>query len=280
MNKNLIDFINENEYLLLDGGIGTLLHENGYDYSTSMEKFILNHKDLYISILKDYEKSGSNIIYTPTFLGNNNYISNYGINTEEEKKMTKEIIKIIRNNFHGFIFGCIGSLDPKTEYSDEQLNEIYKDQIETFIKSKVDAVIIETQTNLKVAKFLVEKTYEHFPCFVTFALKENNQTFDNLDIVECYRTLESHISGFGINCSSFDSVLFGLKKLKQISKVPLISKPSMGIPGVNTLKTPDEFASFSISALESGAKLIGGCCGTSPKFIEAAKQKINEYYKK
>ena len=92
------------------------------------------------------------------------------------------------------------------------------------------------------------------------------------------KELEDNISGFGINCSSFESVLFGLEKLKAIAKVPLVSKPSMGVPGVNQLKTATEFSEFCVSAIKAGAKLIGGCCGTTPEYIKLAKENIDEYY--
>lgn len=89
------------------------------------------------------------------------------------------------------------------------------------------------------------------------------------------------VDAIGVNCSlGPDELLPFVKRMREVSDLPLIVKPNAGLPDPRTgayAMGPEEFANKMIPFLEMGVSMVGGCCGTAPEYIEALTKVIGEY---
>ncbi len=273
----------ENNILILDGAMGTMLQdisligENPVLLNLSKPEKITDVHRLYIN-------AGSNMILTNTFCANSRKLAGSGYSVAE-------VIAAAVNNAKkaaegkGFIaldIGPIGELfEPMGTLSFDEAYEIFKEQILCGAKEGVDAIFIETMTDLYEAKCAVLAAKEncHLPVFCTMSFEENMRTFLGTSISSAALTLEGlGVDYIGFNCSVGPKQMIGMvEELLKYTNLPIIVKPNAGLPqnvdGKEVFNADEnEFAEQMEIILKSGAGVVGGCCGTNPKYIEKLKK--------
>ncbi|MGG7076791.1 homocysteine S-methyltransferase family protein [Clostridium sardiniense] len=277
---NVREYIKDN-ILVFDGAMGTMLQNSGLKLGENPEIFNITHGEEIIKIHKDYINSGAKIVTTNTFGANELKLKNTKFSVEEIIKSGVDLARKAKGNKECYIaldVGPIGELlEPMGTLSFEKAIDIFKRQIKVGVESGVDIILIETMTDLYEMKAAIIAAKEScdLPIFATMTFEENGRTFTGCLPESMAITLEGlGVDAVGINCS------LGPKELKEIVKkiidntnLPVIVQPNAGLPNIIEGKavydiTEKEFSNSVRELVDIGVSIIGGCCGTTPKFTE------------
>ena len=285
----------ENKIVLLDGATGSNLLAAGMPKGVCPEKWILEHPEVLVELQKSYIKAGTDILYTPTFTGNRIKLSEYGLADKIESMnhalagLSKQAIKEAGVDRPVYIAGDLTmtgeQLYPIGTLLFEELVEVYKEQVRYLVEAGVDLFVVETMMSInecRAAVLAVKETCD-LPVMVTMTFKEDMRTFYGTDPVTALITLQSMgVDAVGANCSTGpDRMIELIRQMKQYATVPIICKPNAGLPKLVDGKTvydmdADQFAAEMKVIVETGASIIGGCCGTTPEYIRLVADAVRE----
>ncbi len=271
------------EFVILDGGMGTMLQQAGMPMGAIPELLNITDKDMVLGVHKKYIDAGSDIIYANTF-GANRYKLEHcdcsvaeiiGAGVANAKELCKDTGTLVALDI-----GPIGQLLEPTGYlSFEEAYDIFKEQI--IAGKDADLVVFETMTDLMEVKaaVLAAKENSDLPIMCTMTFEENGRTFTGCSVSAMALTLEGlGVDAIGINCSLGPKELLPVvEELSKWTTLPIVVKANAGLPDpvTNTYNvTPEEFAGYVKDMLKFGVKIIGGCCGTNPEFIAAVKKML------
>ncbi len=275
---------------ILDGATGTEIQKMGYDGSISSEEWALLHPDKIAELQRGYAEAGSNVVYAPTFGANRIKLEEHGVKdqvTEYNRKLAEISKKAVGDQIYvaGDIAPTGKILYPLGDIHFEELVAIYREQVEAMEESGVDIYVIETMMTLAEARaaILAVKSLSNKPIFVTFTCDETGRSLTGTDVTAVLQVMQGMgVDAFGLNCSvGPDQMLIQLKRLQEVSRIPLIAKPNAGLPIIvdgETVypATPEEFAEYIPALAEAGVEIFGGCCGTNKEHIRAIKKALEE----
>jgi 5-methyltetrahydrofolate--homocysteine methyltransferase len=278
----------DNRIVFLDGATGTNLMKAGMPAGVCPEKWILEHKDVMLQLQKNYVDAGSDIIYAPTFTGNRIKLADYGLEDRIEEINT-DLVKLSKEASGGraLIAGDITmtgrQLKPVGNLDFEELVEVYKEQIKILEKAGCDLLVVETMMSLQEcrAALLAAKEVSDLAVMVTLTFESGGRTLYGSDAASSAITLEAMgACAIGANCSTGpDKMAEIIESMALVTSIPVIAKPNAGLPTVdkdgNTEydMSRDVFADEIGVLIQKGATVIGGCCGSTPDFIRALKEK-------
>ncbi len=284
MNK-LLALFPEKEFIFLDGGMGTMLQRQGVDLGKVPEVLNITHPEVVQAVQKMYIDAGSDIISTCSFGVNEHKIQGCGYTVEELIGAAVKNAKAVTAGTDVKIaldLGPIGRmLEPNGNLSFEEAYEIFKRQI--IAGRGTDLITIETMTDLYELKaaLLAAKENSDLPIICTMSFEANQRTFTGTEVRAMALTVEGlGADAIGMNCSLGPAEFKPL--IEEISKwttLPIVSKANAGLPdpatGEYTVEA-EEFAELSAELIPFGLKLVGGCCGTRPEFIQAVVEKFKD----
>lgn len=279
--KNLLD---NNKYIIFDGGMGTMLQSKGMKIGATPELLNLTNPDWIIDIHKQYINAGANVIYANTFGANSYKLAKSGKTVDE---VIKAGILCAREAAKGtdtlvaLDIGTIGQLlEPTGTLKFEEAYEIYKEQI--IAGKDADLIVFETQTDLYELKaaVLAAKENSDLPIVCTMTFEKNHRTFTGCGISNMALTLDGlGIDAIGVNCSLGPVDLYPvIEELSNCTNTPIIIKPNAGLPDpvTNTYDVSAKDFAEQLEKFESyGVKILGGCCGTTPEYIRAVADKFS-----
>ncbi|EHI98914.1 Methionine synthase [Clostridium sp. DL-VIII] len=285
----LKEYIKDN-ILIFDGAMGTMLQKKGLKLGENPE--LLNIKEPYIieEIHKEYINSGANVITTNTFGANELKLKLCNLEVEDAVDAAVKIAKRAKGDSNTYIaldIGPIGELlEPMGTLGFDRAYEIFKRQVIQGTKSGVDIILIETMTDLYELKaaILAAKENSDLPVFCTMTFEENLRTFTGCSPEAMVLVLEGlGVDALGVNCS------LGPKQLKpvieeicSIAHIPVMVQPNAGLPTLSIGNetrydvTKEEFADTLCGFIDSGVRIIGGCCGTTPEYIKELSNTVKE----
>lgn len=288
MKKTEVLNLMEEEILLCDGATGSLLQKEGMPVGVCPEQWILEHPEAILKIQKEYVEAGSKIIYAPTFGGNRIKLSEYGLE-DQLVDMNKRLVTLSKEAAGDRAFVAADmtmtgeSLAPLGTLALEELIDIYKEQAKALYEAGVDLFVVETMMSLaeaRAALIAIKETCD-LPVIVTMTFEEDGKTLYGTSPECAAVVLESlGATAVGVNCSTGPLEMANVvKKMRSVCQIPILAKPNAGLPELEDGKTvykmtADEFAFYVPLLLESGANLLGGCCGTNPEFIAKLKEAV------
>lgn len=283
---NHLEFQNlvNSRILFLDGATGSNLMKRGMPAGVCPEEWILEHKDVFIELQQEYVEAGSDIIYAPTFTANRVKLAEYGLENEIER-INKDLVALskIAAGKKALVAADITmtgkQLAPMGPLEFEELVEIYKEQIKITVEAGVDLIVVETMMSLQEtrAALIAAKEVCELPVLITMTFEPGGKTLFGTDAMTAAVTLSKlGAAAIGANCSTGPEQMAEIiKEMRSVVSIPIIAKPNAGIPQLNdkneTIYDMNEadFVQGMKILIESGASLIGGCCGTSPAYIKA-----------
>lgn len=281
----------ENNIVFLDGGMGTLLQAQGLKPGEHPEHWNISHPEVITQIHKNYYDAGSNVVSTNTFGANR---LKFGAEELEEiikaafdnaKEARSQWEKENPSGAHKFIALDIGPtgklLKPLGDLDFEDAVSIFADTVKLGVKYGADLIFIETMNDSYETKaaLLAAKENSDLPVLVSNAYGEDGKLMTGANAAAMVAMVEGMgADAIGANCSLGPKQLRNVvEELLENASIPVVLKPNAGLPkSVNGQTvfdiTSDEFAQEVASLVEKGVRVIGGCCGTTPEYI----QKLNK----
>lgn len=275
--------LTENKLIYLDGATGSNLMKRGMPAGVCPEKWILEHPDVFIALQKEFVEAGSNIIYAPTFTANRIKLKEYGLENQIGD-INHRLVALSKEAADGkaFVAGDLTmtgrQLIPMGDMDFEDLINVYKEQIRFLADAGVDLLIVETMMSLQESRaaLIAAKEVCDLPVMVTLTFEADGRTLYGTDGITAAITLEKlGACAVGANCSTGpDKMVELIQSISKAVSIPVIAKPNAGMPGLNSegetvynMKAED-FAGEMKKLVDAGAGILGGCCGTTPKYIE------------
>lgn len=272
----------------LDGGMGTLLQAKGLTPGEHPETWNLTHPDIITDIHRQYYDAGSNVVSTNTFGANclkfsEDELDNILCAAFENARAAREACTNPEEKFIALDIGPTGKLlKPLGELDFEDAVEIFAKTVRLGVKYGADLIFIETMNDSYETKaaVLAAKENSDLPVLVSNAYGEDGKLMTGASPAAMVAMLEGlGVDGLGTNCSLGPKQLRPVvEELLQYASVPVLCKPNAGLPRDVDGKTvfdvsADDFAVEVADMVRSGVRIMGGCCGTTPDYIRATKEK-------
>lgn len=279
------DIMKHNEFIILDGAMGTVLQAAGLPAGALPETWNLLCPEVVVGIQKQYVESGSNVIFANTFGANRLKLSDSGYSVAEVVSAGIAVAKKAAEGTDTKVALDIGPLGqllaPLGMLRFDEAYDIFREMLVAGEEAGADLVIFETMGDLREIKagVLAAKEHTKLPIWTTMTYEKSGRTFVGVSVPTMALTLSSlGVEAMGFNCSLGPRELMTMvAELAKWTDKPIILKPNAGLPdsttGTYTI-TPEEFIREVKPATELGVYIFGGCCGTGPKYIEALKQEF------
>ena len=283
MSRRFFNLLENNEYVFLDGGMGTMLQAHGIQTEHVPELLNIENPEAVMKIHRMYAESGSDIIYANTFGANRFKLENSGHTVAEVVSAgVQNAKKAVGDKLVALDIGPIGQLlEPAGTLTVEEADDVYREIV--LAGKDADVVVIETMTDLYEVKSAVLAVKENCdkPLLVTMTFEENMRTFTGVSPECMVAVLEGlGADAIGVNCSLGPRELLPvLDRICSLTSLPVISKANAGLPDPVTNEYrlgAEDFAESSVKIAEAGVKVFGGCCGTTPEHIRQMKQKLSD----
>jgi len=273
--------------VFFDGGMGTLLQENGLGPGELPELWNLTRPELIKEIHSRYRAAGADILTTNTFGANPIKLHGCGRTTEE---IVAAAVGLAREAAPGALvamdIGPTGKLlRPLGDLDFEDAVSAFSRAAAAGEKAGADLILIETMSDTYECKaaVLAAKESTRLPVFVTMVVDEQGKLLTGGDIPAAVALLEGlGVDAVGLNCG------FGPEQMKKFlpqmtgtCSLPVIVNPNAGLPRAEGDKTvfdvnPEEFAAVMEEIAKEGAWILGGCCGTTPEHIAAVVRRCKD----
>ena len=284
---NILQYL-KNHIVYLDGGMGTLLQARGLRAGDMPERWNLSHAEEIVAIHKAYFDAGSNVVNTNTFGAN---ILKFG--ADELDAIIGAAIANARRaagvsageqpKWVALDIGPTGRmLAPYGDLDFEDAVSVFAETVRLGVKHGADLIVIETMNDSYEtrAALLAAKENSALPVFVSCAFGEDGKLMTGADPLAMIAMLEGMgADAIGINCSYGPRKLMGvIEDYLKYASIPVVFKPNAGLPTVKEGKTvydlsPEDFATDMADAVALGARVLGGCCGTTPEYIASLVKK-------
>jgi 5-methyltetrahydrofolate--homocysteine methyltransferase len=282
---DLKEYLTKSEgVLLLDGGMGTQLDERGVEMGGPT---CLSHPEAVLAVHQSYVEQGAMLLITNTLTMNRVYIESHGLDVDV-REVNLAGARLARQAATGgqYVLGDISSsgqmLAPLGTLTEEEAFASYKEQAEILAEGGVDGFIIETMYDLNETLIAVKacKAAADLPVIasMTFEMVKNGgRTIMGNSAAECAAALtEAGADVIGANCGSLTPLELAevVKYMSAATHLPIAVQPNAGKPRLEGDKavfdmSPEEFADGIAACIRNGAKIVGGCCGTSPAHLHA-----------
>ncbi len=273
--------------LFFDGGMGTMVQRAGLKAGQQPEVYNMIHPEIITSIHKAYVEAGSDIITTNTFGANEYKLQGTGYTVEEIVERGVSLArKAVGDGWVALDIGPIGQLmEPNGTLSFDDVYRSVARQVKAGVKAGADLVIIETIADLYEMKaaVLAIKENSSLPVFCTLTYGDSGRTMMGTDPLTAVNVLEGlGVDAVGANCSLGPKELMPIvDQILKYAHIPVIIQPNAGLPRLENGQTvfatsAKEFATYAAQMVRKGVRIIGGCCGTSPEFIEELRANIQD----
>lgn len=270
----------------LDGATGSNLQRMGMPKGCCTEQWVLENPEILQNLQRCYAAAGSQILYAPTFQAQPIALERVGL-AEDTEKVNARLVALSRDAAPECLIA--GDLTTLAAFCDswdpdniDLLIENYRRQIRGLIDGGADLLIAETlMYPLEAEAILTAAEMENAGAVMySFVMTGDGSLFSGQDACPILKDLsDSGAAAVGFNCVAADMMTpYLVRKLAKEIRIPILCKPNAGNPVINAAGVPEydmapaDFAQIVLDCHRSGAKLLGGCCGTTPEHIAALVQ--------
>jgi len=277
--------------VLFDGAMGTMLIARGLSSGVAPEKWNIERPEVVEEIHQAYFSAGSDVVQTNTFGGNRFKLRDKQLE-DDLVRINETAVRLAREVCPPgkFVAGDVGPsgklMAPFGPYGVREMEAIFAEQGQILVDAGVDLISIETMFTLEeaLAALRAIRGITDVPIFVSLSFDLKPRGFFTLmgeTPKACVKALEENGADvLGSNCQLGSREMVDLiYEMRRWTNIPIIAQPNAGSPVVKGGETvyeqsPEEFAEDVLRIVEAGAKVIGGCCGTTPRFIQEAGQHL------
>jgi 5-methyltetrahydrofolate--homocysteine methyltransferase len=284
----------ESRILLGDGAMGTQLQQAGLESGGCGEAWNLNHPERVLAIQRGYVEAGSDCLITNTFGGSRVMLERHGEGdrTAAINRAGAEVAREAFGGRPGFVLGDIGPfgglMEPYGEIPRDKVERAFREQARALVEGGVDAIIIETQTALEELEIAIAAAREAGAPVVIGSL-----AFDKMLDLDEVRTMmgvspemaaeflaQKGVDVAALNCGTGVDMRMAadvVRRYRGACGLPVMAQPNAGQPVLENMKvlykeTPEQMAVGLPGLVESGARIVGACCGSTPAHIRALRE--------
>jgi 5-methyltetrahydrofolate--homocysteine methyltransferase len=278
---DLLKFIKTQKIILLDGAMGSQLIKRGSEAGVSN----ITNPDMVLEIHRGYAQCDCHALIANTLTMNRIYIEthNLDIGVREVNIAGVELAKQVAGE-NQYVLGNLSStgqmLEPYGTYKESDFYENFKEQAGILAEGSVDGFIIETMFDLREALCALRacKAVASLPVIVSMAFstsEKGGRTIMGNTVEQIAKAVtDAGAEAVGANCGELSPAEMSvvISHFSTATSIPIIAEPNAGKPRLVAGKTqfdmdPDTFAEGIALCVESGARIVGGCCGTTPEHI-------------
>jgi homocysteine S-methyltransferase len=278
----------QNEILVGDGAIGTMLYAKGVSLDSNFEHLNLIRPGLVAELAREYVAAGAQVVETNTFGANITKLSAIGLGHKVEE-INRAGARIAREAAGDAVI-VAGSVGPLAvikggdhEISPEQTKDAFRLQCRALADGGVDFLLLETFTSLRQLSLAVQAARETgLPTCASLAFMEGGHSGDGSSVESFCRAMEAVGADIiGANCGAGPlELLKVIKRMAAFTDKPISAYANSGFPEYLDGRyiyraTPEYFAAMAGEMVAAGANLLGGCCGTTPEHISALSRKLS-----
>lgn len=277
--------------ILTDGAWGTELQALGLGPDELPDLWNLSHPERVEQVARAYVEAGSEIILTNTFRANR-LAAGGRASTAELAEVNRAGVEISRRAAAGRarVFASIGpsgKLLMEGTITEDDLRAAFLEQAEALAAAGAEGLVIETMSDLTEASIAVAAAKTTglpvVACMVFDSGKNRDRTMMGVTPEQAAAALtDAGADVIGANCGNgIAGYVPVCARLRAATHLPVWIKPNAGLPELEGGRvvyrtSPEEFARWVPDLVRAGANYIGGCCGTNPAFIRAARAALNE----
>ncbi len=282
--------------LLLDGAMGTLLFSRGIPQRASLDELVLSRPEVVGAAHREYIAAGADIIETDSFSANPVHLAQLGLadRTAQINRRAAQLAREARDvaGVDVLVAGSVGPISSPLHgpghVSAKVAAEAVRQQLEGLLEGGIDLVQLETWSDLAHLLAAVEaaRRLSDLPVVASVTFGEDLRMADGTEPAAAARALhQAGVDVIGVNCGS--GPLAGIDALGQLAPAagdtPLQIMPNAGLSGrvggtFVWAADPAWFAEEVPDFLAAGARLIGGCCGTTPEHVAAMRQALDRQF--
>lgn len=287
--NRLLELIGPHGIVVADGAMGTILYSRGVFVNRSFDELNISQPELVRGVHAEYVAAGADLLETNTFSANRFKLAAHGM--EAMSRHVNEAGALIAREAaaqagdrHVLVAGAIGPLgvriEPWGSVSVEEAQAAFAEQAEALLEGGVDLFVLETFYHLPELHQAVRavRSLCDLPIVAQVSVTEEATTAEGLPPALVARSIaEWDVDGVGVNCGTGPiATLEAIEAMGEVLDLPLSAMPNAGQPrnihGRNIyLTSPDYLASYARRFIKAGARIVGGCCGTTPEHIRAIK---------
>jgi methionine synthase / methylenetetrahydrofolate reductase (NADH) len=278
--------------LLADGAMGTMLHVHGVGFDKCFDELNITNPAAVAEIHRAYIEAGAQLIITNTFGANRFKLTKHGLQEDVREINAKgvELAKrVVAASYKDVVIaGDVGPLGvriaPFGRVQPEEAREAFAEQIRALVEAGVDLIVMETFSDLYEIREAIKAAKETsaLPVVASVTFTRDDRTLLGDEPMKVARTLrDAGADVIGVNCSGGPAQLLRiLKQMKQaVPDGKFWIKPNAGWPEqvggrIMYPADADYFGDYALSFRESGACVVGGCCGTTPQHIAVMKKAL------
>ncbi len=281
--------------LIGDGAVGTLLGERGVGFGHPYARANLSHQEMVTDIHVDYLRAGADVIETNTFAANRFKLEAHDleervreVNTEGARLARKAARSVAGTGDRALVLGAIGPLGrplaPVGPVGPKEAKSVFVEQAEALLEGGVDAILLETFTDLselRLAYEAVEALGAPVLAYKTFV--EDGETLTEGLPGRAAREISSWGADLtGANCTVGPQRMVEIIGQMADGAGPVAAFPNPGLPQlvgghIRFQRDVDHFAEYGVKLAEAGARLVGGCCGTTPAHVRALSRALRDF---
>ncbi|MGH9367690.1 MAG: bifunctional homocysteine S-methyltransferase/methylenetetrahydrofolate reductase [Thermoanaerobaculia bacterium] len=286
----------EEAILVCDGAMGSYLLTKVSPPRGCVEETCLSHPDAVVETHLAYIEAGARVIETNSFGANRHKLKALGLQ-EQVAQINSAAVKLARqarevSGRDVLVAGSIGpaasGYDPTDAESEEHVRSLFREQARALDARGIDLFILETFPSLWEIRAAIEAVREVSQLLVVASMTFPGDAWEDTEdtgwIEKAARRLEALGADLiGTNCSLGPrDLLTALDGFAAASDLPLFAAPNTGVPSyvagrfVYPESSPEYFAWFAREAARRGARLIGGCCGSTPEHIRAVAEALKD----
>ena len=293
--NNLFKILDEKQYILADGATGTNLFAMGLETGDPPEPWNINHVDRIRALHQGFVDAGSDLILTNSFGGNSFRLKLHNLE-DQVFELNKAAAVIAREVADGagrtvVVAGSIGPtgeiIEPHGLITAKQATDAFKMQAEGLVMGDVDVLWLETMYSIEELEAAIEAVKEFdIPVCATMSFDTAGKTMMGVTPAElAKRSQDFGLFGLGGNCGvGAPDLLAAIIDINRnmTDDTIIIAKANCGIPefhdgSIVYSGTEELMAEYVHLALNSGARIVGGCCGTSFEHIRAMRKAMDKH---
>lgn len=278
-----MSFENYSGFVFYDGAMGTMLQQRGLKQGERPDIMNMTAPEAVREVHAMYVEAGSDIIVTNTFGANAKALNGTGYTVAEvisgavniaKQASAGTSVKIALNiGPLGYLLEPLGDLKYETAY------DLFKEQAVNGEREGVDYAAIETMSDIRELEAAILAVVENtwLPIMATMTFDKTGRTYTGCTPELFAKTADRlGAAAIGLNCSLAPSEMYETaERIAKSTDLPLIIKPNAGLPDSvtgNYSIDAQEFARQMAPFAKLGARIVGGCCGTTPGYITELKR--------